>query len=46
MNLSIIEHAIERMAQRGATREEVIEVLKEGIEIKAKKRKTSKRIGF
>lgn len=36
MNLVLIDHAIERMALRGATREEVIQVLKEGIEVKAK----------
>ncbi len=46
MNIVIIDHAIERAIQRGATKEEIINVLKEGIAIPAKKGRNAKEIIF
>ncbi|MGB9715369.1 MAG: DUF4258 domain-containing protein [Thermodesulfovibrionales bacterium] len=46
MNLFFIEHARERMSQRGATEEEVLRVLNKGVEVKAKKGRKAKELVF
>ncbi|HBI24079.1 MAG: hypothetical protein A2Y48_07005 [Nitrospirae bacterium RIFCSPLOW2_12_42_9] len=46
MNIIIIDHAIERAIQRGTTREEILRVLQEGIEVQAKKGRKGKEIVF
>lgn len=42
MNLKLIDHARERAIQRGTTEEEIIQVITEGKEIKAKKDRIAK----
>jgi len=42
MNLKLIDHAKERAIQRGTTKEEIIQVITEGKEIKAKKDRKAK----